>query len=168
VKRVILGVAAIVTLTFASESGGTDILPRTVNFIIFAAILYYLLSDIIKKFFEDRKNGIVTKLEEVQNRLKEAKRKRGESEEELKKAKKLAEDILKVAQEEAVIIKEKAKENLEKEIKLLKSGFEENCKTEERKVVRGIVKEVLEESFEDKNISLSEEEFAKIIVKKVA
>jgi len=107
-------------------------------------------------------------LEEVQNRLKEAKRKRGESEEELKKAKKLAEDILKVAQEEAVIIKEKAKENLEKEIKLLKSGFEENCKTEERKVVRGIVKEVLEESFEDKNISLSEEEFAKIIVKKVA
>ena len=43
-----LGVAAL----FASEaaSGHTDIVPRTINFIIFVALLWYLVGDKIKNY----------------------------------------------------------------------------------------------------------------------
>ena len=40
---------------FANENVETDIIPRVVNFTIFAAIVYFLLADKLKVFFADRK-----------------------------------------------------------------------------------------------------------------
>jgi F-type H+-transporting ATPase subunit b len=49
-KKFLLFLAGV--LAFASEgSGHTDIIPRTINFIIFVAILWYLVGDKVKRFF---------------------------------------------------------------------------------------------------------------------
>ena len=47
---------------FASEGshGQTDIIPRAVNFLIFAALVYYLLADKVKAFF-CRQDGFYSK-----------------------------------------------------------------------------------------------------------
>ena len=37
---------------FASEDVQTDIIPRTVNFLIFAGIVYFILADKLKDFFK--------------------------------------------------------------------------------------------------------------------
>lgn len=39
----------------AAAKAGTDIIPRTINFLIFASILYYLIADAAKNFYFGRK-----------------------------------------------------------------------------------------------------------------
>ncbi len=43
---------------FAQTGRETDFLPRVFNFVIFAALLYYLLANPIKNFFKGRSEGI--------------------------------------------------------------------------------------------------------------
>ena len=155
---------------FASEgtSASTDILPRTVNFLIFASILYYLLADHIKNFFKGRSASIATQLESVQAKLKEAKEEKEKAQRELENAKKLAKEIVEIAKKEGKILSEKIKENLEEELKVLEKMHKETCDLEERKMVRDVVKNILEETFEDKNFVVNEKEFVNLILKKVA
>jgi len=78
-KTLIVTALFLPAVVFASgheaAGGETDFLPRLVNFIIFAAILYYFVADLIKNFFTGRSKEISSKLEEVQNRLKATKKK---------------------------------------------------------------------------------------------
>ncbi len=163
-------VLAFGTLAFAGDSGGggTDILPRTVNFLIFAAIVYYLLADKVKNFFLERRESIAAKLESVQAQLKETKEARELAEKELENAKKLAAEIIETAKKESILLSDKIKNDLEEELNLLEKIFNENCELEERKMVREVVQKILEETFEDKNIVINEKEFVNLIVKKVA
>ncbi len=153
----------------ASEvaSGGTDILPRTVNFLIFAAIIYYLVADPVKNFFKNRKGGIAKKLQMAQDKLKEAKEEKELVQKELENAKKMAVEIVETAKKESEILRQKLKESLEEELKLMEKNFKENCSLEERKVVRNVVKNVLDEIVDDK-ISIDKKEFINLISKKVA
>jgi len=167
--RLFFMIFALGSLAYASEGGGaTDILPRTVNFLIFASILYYLLADFIKNYFKGRSASIATQLENVQAKLKEAKEEKERAQKELENAKKLAEEIVEVAKKEGAILSEKIKQNLEEELKVIEKIFKENCDLEERKMVRKVVKDILDETFEDKNIAINEKEFVNLIVKKVA
>ena len=73
-KRILLlGLVALAPVAlFASEGAETnyDIVQRTVNFIIFAAILWYLLADKIKAFLANRTLSIQSELDKVQETLK--------------------------------------------------------------------------------------------------
>ena len=55
-KKILFTLSVIIPVSlFASDANvETDILERTVNFFIFAAIIYYLLSDKLKAFFVGR------------------------------------------------------------------------------------------------------------------
>ncbi len=153
---------------FAKETGSTDFVPRTINFLIFAAILYYLAAEPIKNFFKNRSASIAAKLEEVQVKLKKAKEDKQKAQEELEKAKELAKEILEVTKREIEIMTKEIKEHAQNEIALLEKSFEENIELEKRKRVREITKEVLEELFEDKSLELDKQKFVNLIVKKVA
>lgn len=154
----------------ASEvsSGSTDILPRTVNFLIFAAILYYLVAEPVKNFFKNRSAEIASKLESVQAKLKEAKQEKERAQKELENAKKLANEIIEDAKKESKLLSEKIKSSLEEELRIMEKTFNENCSLEERQVVRNVVKNILNEILEDKNISINKNEFINLIAKKVA
>jgi len=71
-KRILLlGLALAPVALFANSHGAeTDIVQRTVNFIIFAGILWYLLADKIKAFFAERSLSIQSELDKVQDTLK--------------------------------------------------------------------------------------------------
>ncbi|BCD62532.1 F-type H+-transporting ATPase subunit b [Nitratiruptor sp. YY08-26] len=146
----------------------TDIVPRTVNFLIFAAILYYLIAEPVKSFFKNRSASIAMQLEEVQTKLKRAKEDKEKAQEEVIKAKELAQEILETTKKEIEIMTKELKEHAQQEIALLEKSFEENMELERRKRVRKITQEVLEELFEDKTLELDKQKFVNLIVKKVA
>ena len=58
---------------FAQTGRETDFLPRAVNFIIFASLLYYLIANPIKNFFKGRTEGIAAQLNEIETKLQAAK-----------------------------------------------------------------------------------------------
>ncbi len=169
-KRHLTLLSAIAT-TFAFAGSGaehTDIIPRTVNFLIFAAILYYLVAEPVKNFFKNRSAGIAASLEEVQQKLKQAKEEKQKAEAELAKAKELATEIVETTKKEIELLKEQIAAQGEQELAALEKNFEENLELERRKRIRQITKEVLEELFADKSIDLDKEHFVNLIVKKVA
>ncbi len=168
--RVLTLLALSASVMFASGGAehGTDIIPRTVNFLIFAAILYYLVAEPVKNFFKNRSATIAASLEEVQQKLKLAKEERQKAQNELEKAKQLASEIGETTKKEIELLKEQIIKQTEQELAALEKSFVENMELERRKRIRQITKEVLEELFEDKSIDLDKEHFVNLIVKKVA
>ncbi|RXJ54633.1 F0F1 ATP synthase subunit B [Candidatus Marinarcus aquaticus] len=155
---------------FASEGAETnyDIVQRTVNFVIFAAILWYLLADKIKAFFADRSLSIQAELDKVQDTLKESQAKVDDAALELEKAKKLAVEIVDGANAEIDSIKAKIAQAVDNEIANLNKNFDEKIKVETRKLKVEIVEEVLNELLSSENIGVSQDELANIVLKKVA
>jgi F-type H+-transporting ATPase subunit b len=152
----------------AAAEHGSDILPRTVNFLIFAAIIYYLVAEPVKNFFQNRSLSIAKKLEEVHSRLKMAKEERERALKELQRAKELAKEIAEITEKEIEVLVRQIKEQVKEELANLEKMFEENIELERRKRIRQITKEVLEELFDDKELGLDKQKFISLIVKKVA
>ena len=90
-KRILLLGLALAPVALLANEGAveTDIVQRTVNFIIFAGILWYLLADKIKAFFSDRTLSIQAELDKVQDTLKASKDKVSDAQKKLEEAKKL-------------------------------------------------------------------------------
>lgn len=59
----------------SNGSGEYDIVPRTINFLIFVAILYYFVANPFKAFYKNRILRISLKLDEIQKKLLESKAK---------------------------------------------------------------------------------------------
>ncbi len=152
----------------ATGEGGTDIVPRTVNFLIFAAILYYLIADKIKAFFADRTTGIAKQLTEIQEKLNSVKEEKEQAQKEAEEAKVKAKELVEVAKKEAVMLAEKIESDAKSEIEHLKRALQERMEIEEKKMTKEVVAEVIDEMFAKGKIALSNEEFVNIIKKKVA
>jgi F-type H+-transporting ATPase subunit b len=150
-------------MLFASESGGTDIIPRTINFLIFAAILWYLVGDKVKEFFTNRKEEIAKRFQDVERKLKESKALKEEMQIQLNESKKISEDIIATAKKEAEIIKEKIAKELEEELKLLDKHFEDFKESEIKKSKEEVLRKFLAEVLKD--IHITSDEAAKIILK---
>lgn len=153
---------------FASEGAETDIIQRTVNFVIFAGILWYLLAEKIKAFFAGRSLGIQAELDKVQDTLKESQAKVDEATLKLEEAKKLAVEIVSGATAEIDSIKSKIAQAADNEIAHLNKSFDDKIKIETRKAKKEVVQSVLEELLSSENIGVSQDELANIVLKKVA
>lgn len=168
--KIILGLFLLSLGLFASEHAqtGTDIVPRTINFLIFAGILYYLIGDKLKAFFEDRRNGISSDLDEVQKVLKESKDKKEAAVAKLREAEKIAEEIIIMANKDSKIVTEKMQQGVKKDIINLEKQQAEIMELERKKVEQSVAKEVLEELLRDDALSLTNQNIIDIIKKKVA
>lgn len=154
---------------FASEGAvETDIIQRTVNFIIFVGILWYLLADKIKAFFANRSLEIQAELDKVQDTLKASKDKFDDAASNLEDAKKLSLDIVEDAKADVSSVQAKVAEAVDAEIVNLSKNFDAKIEVETRKTKKAIVAEVLEELLKSDNIALSQDELANILLKKVA
>jgi len=168
-KKTLFFIFALTPLAlFASEHVQTDILPRTVNFFIFAAIIYYLIADKLKAFLSDRTKSIQSQLDEVQQALKDSDAKVEEAKAELENAKKVAQELVEAAQADIEGIKSKIEASTEQEIAHLAKSLEDKMELESKKSQREIVSEILEELFASDNIDISQENLSKVILKKVA
>ena len=159
-------------VAFASghEASGneTDFIPRLVNFLIFAAILYYFVADLIKNFFTDRSVEISSKLEEVQDRLKATKKAKEDAEATYKAALVTAEEIIESAKRESQLLAKKMDEQLNNEIENLEKMQEDKMTTEKRQMVRRVVAEVFSELYGGDAINMDKKRFVSLITKKVA
>lgn len=169
-KKILFALSVIIPISlFANESGvESDILERTVNFLIFAAILYYLLSDKLKTFFIERTESIQAELDKVQDILKESDKRIIDAKQEVEDAKKVANELVSIATSEVEAIKTKIKVAAEQEIAFLETSFDQKTELEVRKVKKVVVENVLNQLLSNENIDLSQKDIADIILKKVA
>jgi F-type H+-transporting ATPase subunit b len=165
----LLLLAPIALLANGGESGGhTDIVPRTLNFLIFAAILYYFVADAAKQWYLGRKNEIASKLDSIQVKLKESNSKKEIALAKVEEAKANARVIVETAKKEALLLGDKVAQDADAEIENLSKAFEDRVSIERRRMQRAIVCEVLDEMFKEGSISLDNDEIVKIVNKKVA
>jgi len=169
-KKILLFALAFAPLAlFASSEGAeTDILQRTVNFVIFAAILWYLLADKIKAAFAGRSLSIQAELDKVQDALDASAKKVDDTTAKLEEAKKLATEVVEGANAEIEKIKQDVLTAVEFDIANLEKHFDEKVRVEARRAKKDVVSEILDELLKTDNIELSQEELSNIVLKKVA
>lgn len=164
-KKIIALLDLFSAFAFAADAAShtTDIIPRTVNFLIFVAILWYLVGNKAINFFKQRKEGIASRLQKIEEKLKESKARKEALKAELENSKIKAKEIIEEAKREAKYLENKIKTQTEEEITLLQKHFEEFKVLESKKVKKEAVKEFLEEILKD--VHISSDEAAKLILK---
>ena len=168
-RMLLLGLALAPVALFANSQGAeTDIVQRTVNFIIFAGILWYLLADKIKAFFFFLTLSIQAELDKVQETLKASQDKFSDAQKKLEEAKKIATDIIEGAKADIDSVKQKVATAVDSDITNLNKNLDEMMKVETSKAKKQVVAEVLEELLSSENIKLTQQELANIVLKKVA
>ncbi len=164
----ILLLPAILFASAGASGGHTDIIPRTVNFLIFAGILYYLVAGAAKEFYFGRKDRIAQQLDSIQNKLKESNAKKEEALQKVEEAKANVRVLIETAKKEAVLVSEKIALDAVNEMENLEKAFNDKMHIEERHMQRMIVNEVLDELFKQGSVMFDEKEMVNIISKKVA
>ena len=155
-------------LASSNADAPTDIIPRTINFLIFAGILYYLVAGAAKSFYVGRKERIAKQLDSIQTKLKESNLKKEEALQKVEEAKSNVRMLLETAKKEAVLAGEKMALDAVLEMDNLEKAFNDKTNIERRQMQRAIVNEVLDELFKEGSIALDEKEMVNIIAKKVA
>lgn len=145
----------------------TDIIERLINFVIFVALMWYLLADKLKAMLAERSQGIADRLSQTQTKVRESREKKERAQQRLKEAHEQAAEILATAKKEAhasvLRIEEKTKEQI---ANLLKSN-EEAMEFQERLLQRQLVAEVLQEAFASQALNLDSKDYVGILEKKV-
>ena len=168
-RMLLLGLALVPVALFANEGAvETDIVQRTVNFIIFAGILWYILADKIKAFFAERSLSIQAELDKAQDTLKASQEKIKDAQKKLEEAKKIATEIVEGAKADIDSVKQKVAAAVESDIANLNKNLDEMMKVETSKAKKEVVNEVLEELLSSENIKLTQNELVNIVLKKVA
>lgn len=152
---------------FMQTGRESDFLPRVVNFVIFAALLYYLLANPIKDFFKGRSADIEKQLNEIEEQLQAAKDEKKDAQARLDSSKKKSEEIISDAKKEAVLMAEKIAIANQNELALLEKQLEEKISLEERKSAREAIDEVLSENITSDDINLDEKKVIDVVSKKV-
>lgn len=155
-------------LLAASGNGEVDIIERTINFVIFFALVYYFAAERIKGVFKERRENIANSLAKIQEKLQESKRERQRAVEELEEAKKVAKDIIEVAHKESAIILQKAEENTKVEIENLIRQFNESMVFERRKMEKQVIDEILGEFLNKDSVVLPKDVLTQALLRKVA
>ena len=126
-----------------------DVLWRSINFILFFGILFYLLKGPAKAAYQGRIDGIASRLEANQKILKESAARKEQ------------------AKKEIVFAAEKIKNATEQEIANLQKSFDEQKSFEARKIKKEVVSEILDDVFASDDIKFGQDKLVKIVEKKV-
>ena len=170
-KKVLLTLLLLSTALLANEAsseGGTDIVQRTVNFLLFAGIIYYLIAEPVKGYFNSRSQAIADELEKVQQRLKESKMAKDLALSKVEEAKQFASELLESSRKENKILNEQIMAQCEIDLENITKQSKAQMEFEQRKMVREVVSEIMDEALSEENSSIDKAAMAQIIMKKVA
>jgi len=172
VSRVIVFMLMISTYALASggsaEHAGTDIVQRTVNFMLFAGLVWYLVAEPAKSFFAERSQGISDELKKVQDKLDESITLKKEALAKISDAEKFAEELAITSKKENKLINDNIMVQCDTELETLVKQNDISTDFEQRKMVRSVVKDVLDEVLTQSSDSFDKEAMANVILKKVA
>ncbi len=153
-------------LLAASGTGEIDIIERTINFVIFFALIYYFAADKIKAIFADRREEIASSLAKIQEKLQASKKEKQKTLKDLEEAKRVASEIIETAHKETYVIAQKIEETTRIELEGLVKQFNESMAFERRRIEKSVINEVLEEVLYKDSIALSKEVLAQSLLKK--
>jgi len=145
-----------------------DFWPRVINFTIWVSLLYYLVANPIKSYFNNRSDAIAEQLNEIEKKLQLAKNEQKEAQIRLDKSTQHASQIVEDAKNEALLLADKITQANEQELLLMEKQLEEKISLEERKSARQTIDTILNESLSNSDILVDSEKVVDIIGKKVA
>jgi len=145
-----------------------DFWPRVINFTIWVSLLYYLVANPIKSYFNNRSDAIAEQLNEIEKKLQLAKNEQKEAQIRLDKSTQHASQIVEDAKNEALLLADKITQANEQELLLMEKHLDEKISLEERKSARQTIDTILNESLSNSDILVDSEKVVDIIGKKVA
>ncbi|EQB35437.1 F0F1 ATP synthase subunit B [Sulfurimonas hongkongensis] len=170
-SRILLLIMMISTYALASsgaESGGTDIVQRTVNFILFFGLIWYLVAEPAKNYFVARSQSIADELQKVQDKLNESVNLKKDALSKISEAEKFAEELVNASKKENKILNDSIMLQCESDLENIAKQSASLMEFEQRRMVRGVVESVLNEVLSQSSESFDKEAMANVILKKVA
>ncbi len=169
-SRILVLMLSISTLALASDaqSGGTDIVQRTVNFVLFAGLIWYLVAEPAKNFFQARSQGIADELKKVQDRLNESITLKKEAQAKITDAEKFAENLVVTSKKENKVINDNIMLQCDADLEALTKHQASSTEFEQRKMVRTVVEDILDDVLSKSDDGFDKEAMANVILKKVA
>ena len=169
-SRILVIMLMISTYALASdaEHAGTDIVQRTVNFALFAGLVWYLVAEPVKSYFAGRSQGISSELQKVQDKLNESITLKKDALVKISDAEKFAEELVVSSKKENKILNDNIMNQCSVDLETLSKQQVSSMEFEQRKMVRSVVEETLNEVLSQSGESFDKEAMANVILKKVA
>jgi len=172
VSRILVFMLMISTYALASsgsaENSGTDIIQRTVNFLLFAGLIWYLVAEPVKNYFASRSQSIADEMKKVQDKLRETANLKKDALAKISAAEKFAQDLAVSSKKENKIVNDNIMSQCDADIEIMAKQQAVLIEFEQRKMVRGVVEETLKEVLAQSDESFDKEAMANVILKKVA
>jgi len=169
-SKILIIMLMISTYLLASngEQSGSDIVQRTVNFLLFAGLVWYLVAEPAKNYFASRSQGIADELQKVQEKLKETIAKKKEALDKISDAEKFKAELEISSKKENKIINDNIMTQCDLNLENIAKHNVSLMEFEQRKMVRNVVEEILEEVLTQSSESFDNEAMANVILKKVS
>ncbi len=141
----------------------TDIIERSLNFFLFAGILWYFLAKKLRAFLHSKSLEISKRLEEIQAQLKVSKENKKKLLKELEQAKEKAELIISDANKEAYTITQKYELQTKMDVENLIKNSKALMDLEVKKIKRELVESVFKDLRESKKVSFNAQDCVNIL-----
>lgn len=168
--RILVLLLMVSTYALASEAGhgDTDIIQRTVNFLLFAGLIWYLVAEPAKNYFAARSNAIADELNKVQEKLKESVELKKEALAKISEAEKFAEELAVASKKENKILNDNIMAQCDSDLEVMSKQHETKKDFETRNMIIEVVEEVVSETLNQSSEVFDREAMANVILKKVA
>ncbi len=141
----------------------TDIIERSLNFLLFVGILWYFLAKKLRSFLHSKSLEISKRLEEIQAQLKVSKENKKKLLKELEQAKEKAELIISDANKEAYTITQKYELQTKMDVENLIKNSKALMDLEVKKIKRELVESVFKDLRESKKVSFNAQDCVSIL-----
>jgi len=170
VSRILVILLMISTYALASETehAASDIVQRSVNFIIFAGLIWYLVAEPVKNFFSSRSQAIADDLKRVQDKLNESISLKKDALAKISEAEKFAEELDVTSKKENKIINDKIMLQCDADLEGLGKHQVSLVEFDQRNMVRSVVENVMKETLKQSSENFDKEAMANVLLKKVA
>lgn len=167
--KVLFFILSISTFAFASgQEHSTDIVQRTVNFLIFAGVIWYLIAEPLKGYFASRSKAIADEMSKVQDKLRESANIKKDALAKVSASEKFAQELAQHSSKENKILSDNILSQCEADILTMAKQQDSLMEFEQRKMVRQVVEETLSKALSEVDSDFDKESMANIILKKVA
>lgn len=169
-KKILALLLMVSSVAFASEAGhgDTDIIQRTVNFLLFAGLIWYLVAEPVKSYFASRSGKIADELNKVQEKLKQSVELKKEALAKISEAEKFAEELAAATKKENKILNDNIMAQCDSDLEALAKQHESKKDFETRNMVAEVVEEVITETLNQSSEVFDRKAMANVILKKVA
>ncbi|NID07709.1 F0F1 ATP synthase subunit B [Helicobacter pylori] len=141
----------------------TDIIERSLNFLLFVGILWYFLAKKLRSFLRSKSLEISKRLEEIQAQLKVSKENKKKLLKELEQAKEKAELIISDANKEAYTITQKYELQTKMDVENLIKNSKALMDLEVKKIKRELVESVFKDLRESKKVPFNAQDCVNIL-----